>query len=398
MDIGEFPSLYGNSDIGSISSCRKESVLAGKKILAEPACELVIDDFAFSGNQHRYSVTNEGVKFEMLFLDNNASEKLYISLSSAIHPFYPKFLRWSWARFLDAKFLCIDDPMYADSPLAPKVPRWYYGTAKKSYLSALIPIIHKIIEKLRIKPEQVVFLGSSGGGYAALYLANAISGCTAFALNPQIVPALWSKGRYAREYWTKLKINLASEDHYRRNNIILTNEKSRFFISFNYASSLDRVQLAEFFRNQHFSTNQYGITQHGNVILWLHNTPGKNRHNCNPEKLEIKIMEFLLDQINKGEDINSFSHFSQVISEYLSERYVHKKDMLKMNELIESYEKKIVMLENELNKKAQPRRQRPQTTKTSCFGALCSVFHSFCDRIRKTLTARIPQKDHRRTH
>ena len=383
IDIGEFPSLYGDSDIGSISDRRRERAQADKRMLSEPACEFSADDLVFSKNQHRYSVTSEGVRFELLFLDNDSSEKLYISLSSAIHPFYPKFLRWSWAKFLDAKFLCIDDPMYADSSLAPKVPRWYYGTAEKSYLCALIPVIHKIIEELRIKPEQVVFLGSSGGGYAALYLANAISGSTAFALNPQIIPALWSKGRYARAFRAKLKIDLSSEDRYHRNNIILTNAKSRFFISFNHDSSLDRVQLAEFFKNQGISTNQYGITQHGNIILWLHSTPGKNRHNCNPEKIEIKIMEFLLNQINKDENINAFSHFSQVISEYLSERYVHRKDMMKKNALIESYEKKIMMLQQKIRKKNKPHKEYASIQKKSCFSWLRNVFVHFMQTYKR---------------
>ena len=313
IDIRSFPDLYENANIDAVDALRKELNSKDKSILSQEAIESSVDDFLIFQDQCRYRVISDGVKFELLLIRNN-SDKLYVSLTSNVHKFYPRFMRWSYAKFLKSNFLCIDDPMF--ETYRGKCHRWYYGTSDKSYLLAMIPIILNVISLLKIKNENVIFLGSSAGAYASLYLANRISGTNAFALSPQIVPGMWRNGKYLRKFEKELGINLLGDDVFDRNKILLTNTWGRFFIAYNYCSAPDRVQLDYLCKNQNINEIKYGITKHRNIFLWIHLTDGYKKHSNNPELIELFILQWLLDQDILGKDIGEFNGFIQIINEY----------------------------------------------------------------------------------
>lgn len=330
--IHDFPCLYDDVVIDTgltsapinIDEKRQEKEKKDKTILFENSANCAVDDFVIKEGQHRYSIESNGVVFETLFIDNPKSDILYVSLTCAAHDSYPIFMRWSWHTFLDAKMLCIDDPSYENYKL--RYTRWFYGTKEKSYLQSMIPVIQKYIEQLHIERNNVIFLGSSGGGYAALYLANAMHGTNAFALNPQIMPGRWRKGKFIPQY-KKNGIDLLGEDIHHRNNLVLNAPDSKFFIVYNMLSPDDVPQLNLLCANQHIMPNDlcYGIRQHQNIILWLHASAGARPHGCNPERIELKILEFLLIQTHYGATINDFTKISQVINEYMNIKYSLRK-------------------------------------------------------------------------
>ncbi len=332
LDINSFPCLYDDIVIDpgtapvpiNIAEKRQEYEKKDKSVLFEQSAKHGVDDLVVTRGQHRYSIESDGVVFETLFMDDPGSDVLYVSLTCAAHDRYPIFMRWSWHAFLGAKMLCIDDPSYENYKL--RYTRWFYGSKEKSYLQAMIPVIEKFIDQLNVKRQNVIFLGSSGGGYASLYLANAIEGTNAFALNPQIMPGRWRKGKFIRQF-KKNGIDLLGEDIFHRNNLILDASKSKFFIMYNMLSPDDVPQFNLFCTNQHIMPDElcYGIRQYRNIILWLHASAGARPHGCNPERIELKILEFLLKQLNNGVNINEFTNISQVINEYMNIKFSLKR-------------------------------------------------------------------------
>ena len=96
IDIRSFPNLYENANIDAVDALWKELNSKDKSILSQEAIESSVDDFLIFQDQCRYRVISDGVKFELLLIRNN-SDKLYVSLTSNVHKFYPRFMRWSYA-------------------------------------------------------------------------------------------------------------------------------------------------------------------------------------------------------------------------------------------------------------------------------------------------------------
>ena len=117
------------------------------------------------------------------------------------------------------------------------------------------------------------------------------------------------------------------EDIHHRNNLVLNAPDSTFFIVYNMLSPDDVPQLNLLCANQHIMPSDlcYGIRQHQNIILWLHASAGARPHGCNPERIELKILEFLLIQTHYGANINEFTKISQVINEYMNIKYSLRK-------------------------------------------------------------------------
>ena len=81
----------------------------------------------------------------------------------------------------DVSRLCINDPsLYLDSglPLA-----WYAGSENLDLQKLLPRIIDLVVSKA--EAESVVFVGGSGGGFAALYYSRYYEGSLALVWNPQ---------------------------------------------------------------------------------------------------------------------------------------------------------------------------------------------------------------------
>ncbi len=57
------------------------------------------------------------------------------------------------------------------------------------------------------------------------------------------------------------------------------------------------------------------------IHFWKHSTHGLNPHNCYPEKYGMIILDWLLQEHRKGNDINYFSKFSILLSEMLAEKH-----------------------------------------------------------------------------
>ena len=278
------------------------------------------NDFELKENQNRYTINHSGVPFECLFLPHK-NKSLYVLLSGGGTNTrrYPSFIRWKYSKYLNGNVLCIDDPMYYFHPEYTKV-QWYYGTKDQSYLYLLIDIVQRFMQKLSIKAENLVFIGSSGGGYASIYCANLIDNSSAIAINPQSILKDW---QYPIIYdnFKKIGIDLVCDDQFNRNVLKITNKTSRFIIAFNANSRKEySLQFTPFFQNHNLNP-KYGITQKDNIVTWFHATDYTQPHSAVLTKPEICFAVYLLEKLKNNEDINELTNISFIANEILYEKY-----------------------------------------------------------------------------
>lgn len=285
-------------------------------------------------NQYRYSITYNNTTFECLFF-SSSYKKLVVSLCGGRDSCkYPRFLRWKYYYYLNANFLCIEDPMYKIFSNETHA-FWYYGTSTEWYIEKMSHIIHKFVTLLDINIENVIFLGSSGGGTTAIHLANIFAGSCAVAMNPQYDISKWNIviNNLLKE---KLNIDLNNDnDNYSRIKIKISQPKSRYFLIENLASKVDREQFIPFFIKNNIPI-VYGISQHNNIVTWIHHTNGEKKHSSNPEYLWFLLLDFLNSELKNGNNINSLLNLSYIFNECLNNDYTNKRIISKLKKEINS--------------------------------------------------------------
>ncbi len=187
------------------------------------------------------TVKTEHFSFEGLFIPARRNsgpgpKKIVVSLSAGGRREKSRpedvpvlFHRWSWHRvFPDCDMLCVEDPMYKLHPNL--ITAWYYGDRDVCCLKELCEAIDAFRRAQGAETKDVLFLGSSAGGYAALFLCDLMKGSLCFAMNPQLIPPRWSEfGRVAET----LGLDPDAEDPFGRNDItrrLARNFESRFMI------------------------------------------------------------------------------------------------------------------------------------------------------------------------
>ena len=84
----------------------------------------------------------------------------------------PFFDRWSWYKHFDENYLIYSDPThYVDKNIQIG---WYVGDRNTWYLEAISEIVKKIAINRNIANNNILFYGSSGGGFASIGLATLI--------------------------------------------------------------------------------------------------------------------------------------------------------------------------------------------------------------------------------
>ena len=301
-----------------------------KAWIGQESRECNLDDFEVSDGQNRYTVNHENVPFECLWLPHE-NKKLYVLFSGgrSANRQYPLFLRWKYQNALNGNLLCIDDPMYYFHEEYSHV-MWYYGTNEVSYLKLLVDIVKKVMGQLSIEAKDVTFVGSSGGGYSALYCADMLDYSSAFAMNPTIILKNWYRPVVYNNF-KKVGIDLEEDDKFGRNVLHLTNKTSTFMVVMNVLSIEEwNEQFTPFFKS-HGILPKYGITQNDNIITWLHTTEYSELHIANPLQSGIMFGNHILNKVKAGEDITEFYGMSLLANEILSSEY-ELKDMVTKSE------------------------------------------------------------------
>ncbi|WP_439594635.1 hypothetical protein [Falsiroseomonas sp.] len=95
----------------------------------------------------------------------------------------PRFQRMDWAEELPYNVLIFNDPtlfLREDISLG-----WCAGTADAPVLPTHCEIVGKVRDTLGIRNENILFYGSSAGGFTSLMMASRMPGASALVNNPQ---------------------------------------------------------------------------------------------------------------------------------------------------------------------------------------------------------------------
>ena len=160
---------------------------------------------------------------------------------------------------------------------------WYYGNKTVSFLNAMGEIVRRAAAGLNLGAADITFIGSSAGGYAALYSAASLPGASALAHNPQITLADWP-GRPEIERITGN--DLQGPDPFRRNSIrwIAQAPASRLFLTVNTASPIDFDMQISPWLEEEDTPVVHPLTRCGSTSLIFHETPGDRSHHIFPKQ------------------------------------------------------------------------------------------------------------------
>ena len=219
----------------------------------------------------RFSVIADSAHFENLFVFKN-SNRLYVFLSGArpLSQGPPIFKRWSWFKHMNGSVLSISDPMFYEYPKCSL--GWYYGTPEINWLETTALLALKVAEGCGIKPEDIVFYGSSGGGWAACWCASYIPGSLAIAINPQI---FLDRYNYA-ETFSKITGNSLKNDALNRNNLYerMKVSSSKFMIIQNISDHDGLDDHISPLMKIYDIDGEYGINARENLLVWLYMAKG----------------------------------------------------------------------------------------------------------------------------
>lgn len=117
----------------------------------------------------------------------------------------PVFARWNYGKVLGGHVLSVCDPtLYLDDELRVG---WYIGSRCADPMPVLLGTANRVRELLGLTDDQVVFYGSSGGGFAALRAAASCRVGRAVVINPQTAIAAYFEtfvSRFAKVFAPEL--------------------------------------------------------------------------------------------------------------------------------------------------------------------------------------------------
>lgn len=237
----------------------------------------------------RFRVIYNSWIFDILLTKSN-NKKLVVIFSGARSPKEKevRFKRWSYFPFISANVLSIIDPMYHRHPTLQL--GWYYGTRDENILAMTATIIQKIKNQLHISEKDIIFAGSSGGGYAALEISKYFTQTTHIAINPQINI---NKYTYSKSFTKITGINLEENDHFNRNkteDTLLSNSTCRFIFVQNITDRHHcKEHLFPLLRKKGIENLSIGLTVYDNFTIWIYDAIGG--HNAQGDQL---IFSFIL--------------------------------------------------------------------------------------------------------
>jgi hypothetical protein len=155
-----------------------------------------LDGFRITSNApFILTVVWNGVKFEFLIrIKQNTSHLLILgsgagTMANETRLGPPYFQRHSWINDFEDSVIYYNDPtLYLGEKL---LLGWGQGSKDRFYLKEIATIIEKIIKKTQTPPKNVLFYGSSGGGFMSLILAGYIKESIALVNGPQTCLTKW---------------------------------------------------------------------------------------------------------------------------------------------------------------------------------------------------------------
>lgn len=176
-----------------------------------------------AGNRYEFTYNSSIYSVPGLLLWRGNKKKLVVFLPSALpvgkERNIPSFLRWTWAESLGGNVLVVDDPTIS---LTELYGGWFQGINGVSTFSSILELVKKVMSIADITEHDVVFHGSSLGGFGAIILSTMLPNSYAIAEVPQLD---------LRNYPVKSAIELLEKESFGRESISCAYLKRPFDIS-----------------------------------------------------------------------------------------------------------------------------------------------------------------------
>lgn len=130
-------------------------------------------------------IEKEGVEFCFKIHLKRNNDKLIVFSNGAVDPNkseLPVYMRSSWSENISASSIYLDDPTLHDTKMRLG---WGQGVGSRFYLEEFAEILKKLFDILSIKYKNIIFYGSSAGGFMSMILSILIEDSIAVVNNPQ---------------------------------------------------------------------------------------------------------------------------------------------------------------------------------------------------------------------
>lgn len=294
---------------------RKELYNKDKSLLKNKDIVILPENIDTAENG-RLTIRYKNTGYECFYYRKDTSDRLYVFFSGARKTggVLPILKRWTYYSYIDGTLLNIADPMFRD--FDDLKLGWYYGNDEVSYVNRIAELVRIVADKLGKK--EIIFFGSSGGGFAALLAACNYAGSTAVVINPQIKPALWS---YGKRFQSVTGMDLTVKDAFSRNHLpelIKESVCSKFVIINNVYSDEDKLQIDAMCKT--FGQEvEYGLNRLGeNVLVWMYDAEHEVPHNA----MEYPMMFFAIDYLGRHfDDVEQLSDLYLIFGEIWTEHW-----------------------------------------------------------------------------
>jgi hypothetical protein len=142
-------------------------------------------------------VNHNNVKYEFLIRFSSNNKNMICFGSGAYNPKKyspPVYNRHTWQSEFEESVLYYNDPTLYNNPKLTL--GWGVGKNEEWYLSVMAEIIHILAKKNDIKPKNMLFFGSSGGGFTSIILSTLFKNSSAIVNNPQLFLSNYWKSHF----------------------------------------------------------------------------------------------------------------------------------------------------------------------------------------------------------
>lgn len=238
-------------------------------------------------------VNHNNVKYEFLIRFSSNNKNLICMGSGAFDPKKispPIFSRFTWESEFEESIIYYNDPTLYLNNSSLRLG-WGVGKNDQWYLLIIAEIIGILARKNDIKSENILFFGSSGGGFTSIILATLIKNSSAMVNNPQLFCKPWKEffDNIIDVCFDNLDKKTVFEQYKYRFNVLEMFKREKYVPPITYLvnvnSRLDMEQLIPFINGlAFFKSFEYRI----NVLLY----PKENGHNGILDKEEtIKLIK-----------------------------------------------------------------------------------------------------------
>lgn len=149
----------------------------------------------FSEGEKTYYIKKNAIGLHF-YLNYKKGKKLLIALPGATDrnkKFY-NFQRFTWSENIKCSFMSVLDPTITEGNNLSI--GWFQGKHESYALDSVIDVLKNMIKENNIDEKDIIFFGSSAGGFSSLKIANYFTESKIIVINPQIYLYNYAKNPY----------------------------------------------------------------------------------------------------------------------------------------------------------------------------------------------------------